>query len=89
VFGFFQSSFSAVVDSMVKTGRATEKEATFIAEMKQQRNKFDETDIELIKAYTILELRLLARMMTDLRIGFEEMGSIFGIGTAPARRHQH
>jgi hypothetical protein len=74
VFGFFQSSFSAVVDSMVETGRATDKEANFITEMKSQRDKFAETDIELIKTYTTLELRLLVRMMTDLRFGFEEMG---------------
>lgn len=73
-FGFFQSSFSDVVDSMVKTGRATKKEADFIAEMKGQRDKFAEKGIELIKAYTTLELRLLSRMMSDLRIGFEDMG---------------
>jgi hypothetical protein len=73
-FGFFQSSFSAVVDSMVKSGRATKEEADFITEMKGQRDKFAEKDIELIKAYTTLELRLLSRMMSDLRIGFENMG---------------
>jgi hypothetical protein len=31
-FGFFQSSFSDVVDSMAKTGRATKKEADFITD---------------------------------------------------------
>jgi hypothetical protein len=74
VFGFFQSSFSAVVGSMVETGRAIKKEADFIAEMKARRDKFAEQDIELIKSYTTLELRLLTRMMNDLRVGFEEMG---------------
>ena len=73
-FGFFQSSFSAVVNSMVKSGRATKEEADFITEMKNQRDKFAEKDIELIKAYTTLELRLLSRTMSDLRIGFEHMG---------------
>jgi hypothetical protein len=74
VFGFFQSSFSAVVKSMVDSGRATKEEADFIAEMKDRRDQFDSEDIERIKAYTTLELRLLARMMGDLRKGFEEMG---------------
>jgi hypothetical protein len=74
VFGFFQSSFSAVVKSMVDSGRATKEEADFIAEMKDRRDQFDNEDIERIKAYTTLELRLLARMMGDLRKGFEETG---------------
>jgi hypothetical protein len=74
VFGFFQSSFSSVVDSMVATGRATKEEAEFIADMKAQRDKFAEKDIERIKEYTTLELRLLSRMMGDLRVGFEDMG---------------
>ena len=42
--------------------------------MKGQRDKFAEKDIELIKAYTTLELRLLSRMMSDLRMDFEDMG---------------
>jgi hypothetical protein len=74
VFGFFQSSFSAVVDSMVGSGRATMDEAEFIAAMKGRRDQFAHEDIERIKAYTTLELRLLARMMGDLRTGFEETG---------------
>ena len=74
VFGFFQSSFSAVVDSMVGSARATKEEADFIATMKGRRDQFAREDIEQIKAYTTLELRLLARMMGDLRTGFEGMG---------------
>jgi hypothetical protein len=74
VFGFFQSSFSAVVDSMVSSGRATKEEADFIAKMKEKRDQFANEDIEQIKAYTTLELRLLARMMGDLRVGFEQTG---------------
>jgi hypothetical protein len=74
VFGFFQSSFSAVVDSMVSSGRATKEEADFIAKMKEKRDQFANENIERIKAYTTLELRLLARMMGDLRVGFEETG---------------
>jgi hypothetical protein len=74
VFGFFQSSFSAVVKSMVDSGRATKEEADFIAEMKEKREQFANEDIAQIKAYTTLELRLLARMMGDLRSGFEGMG---------------
>ena len=74
VFGFFQCSFSAVVKSMVENGRATQEEADFIATMKDRRDRFAEEDIENIKAYTTLELRLLARMMGDLRKGFEDVG---------------
>jgi hypothetical protein len=74
VFGFFQSSFSAVVKSMVDSGRATTDEADFVAEMKDRRDQFANEDIERIKAYTTIELKLLARMMGDLRKGFEEMG---------------
>ena len=74
VFGFFQSSVSAVVKSMVDSGRATKEEADFIAEMKDRRAQFANEDIERIKAYTTLELKLLARMMSDLRTGFDETG---------------
>jgi hypothetical protein len=73
VFGFFQSSFSAVVDSMVQSsGRASSDEATFVREMKGRRENFDFEDIDQIKTYTAIELRLLARMMTDVRKGFDE-----------------
>ena len=74
VFGFFQSSFSAVVKSMVGSGRSTKEEVDFIAAMKDKRDQFANEDIEQIKAYTTLELRLLARMMGDLRTGFEQIG---------------
>ena len=42
VFGFFQSSFSAVVDSMVESGRATQEEADFIRSMKEQAQQLCE-----------------------------------------------
>jgi hypothetical protein len=74
VFGFFQSSFSAVVDSMVESGRATQEEADFIRSMKNKRSDFANEPIEEIRKYTTLELRLLARMMTDLRTGFDRAG---------------
>jgi DNA polymerase elongation subunit (family B) len=74
VFGFFQSSFSAVATSMVENGRATREEADFLIAMKDKRSKFSTIPIEEIKKYTTLELRLLARMMTDLREGLEQSG---------------
>ena len=74
VFGFFQSSFSAVVKSMVDSGRAIKEESDFIAAMKDRRDQFAGESIEQIKAYTTLELRLLARMMRDLRTGFDKTG---------------
>jgi hypothetical protein len=74
VFGFFQSSFSAVVDGMVQSGRATSDEAAFVRKMKGRRENFASEDIDKIKTYTAIELRLLARMITDLRKGFDETG---------------
>jgi hypothetical protein len=74
VFGFFQSGFSAVADSMVKSGLATREEADFLAAMKNRRDEFSAVPIEEIRKYTTLELRLLARMMTNLRNGFEQSG---------------
>ena len=59
---------------MVDSGRATKEEADFIAVMKDRRDQFADEDIEQIKTYTTLELRLLARMMSDLRTGFEQIG---------------
>jgi hypothetical protein len=72
-FGFFQSSFSKVADSMVKNGRATEEEAALIRTMKPLRGKFDTIPIEHIEKYTTAELRLLARQMTDYRNGFTKI----------------
>jgi hypothetical protein len=74
VLGFFGSSFSAVVDSMVQSGRATSYEAAFVREMKGRRENFGSEDIDQIKIYTAMEVRLLARMMTDVRKGFAETG---------------
>jgi hypothetical protein len=59
---------------MVQSGRATGDEAAFIRNMKERRENFAAEDIDLIKTYTATELRLLARMMTDLRNGFDTMG---------------
>ena len=59
---------------MVDSGRASPEEAAFIATMKDRRDQFANEDIDQIKAYTTLELRLLARMMGDLRKGFDEVG---------------
>ena len=75
VFGFFQSSFSAVVNSMVDSGRATKEEADFIAQNEGSARPVCRTKTSnKSRAYTTLELRLLARMMGDLRTGFEETG---------------
>jgi hypothetical protein len=74
VFGFWGSSFSAVVGSMVQSGRATSDEDAFVREMKARRENFGSEDIGRIKSYTAMELRLLARMMTDLRKGLAEIG---------------
>jgi DNA polymerase type B, organellar and viral len=72
-FGFFQSSFSAVADSMVNNGRAAKNEAELISAMKAKRSKFASETIEEIQAYTATELRLLARQLMELREGFKSM----------------
>jgi hypothetical protein len=74
VYGFFQSSFSAVANSMADSGRATKEEADSLQKMKSKRSEFGTIPVEEIKDYTTLELRLLARMMTDLRVGFDQAG---------------
>ena len=76
-FSFFQQGLSKVVDSMVATGRASPEEAEFLSEMKKNRQDTEgwaARDIEEIKRYTTLELRLLARMMADMRKSFDDMG---------------
>ena len=73
-FGFFQTSFSSIVNDMVNNGKATQPEADFIRVMKGKRDTFDTVAIEEIQAYTTLELRLLARQMAELRAGFNNMG---------------
>ena len=78
-FSFFQSGFSKVVDGMVKAGRATPDEAAFLAKMKKLRDDpevWAAQDIETIKRYTTIELRLLAREMGVMRQGFIDMGNM-------------
>ena len=59
---------------MVKTGDATPDEAEFLKEMKAKRGGEDwsKCDIGDIKAYTTIELRLLARMMAKMREAFAQ-----------------
>jgi hypothetical protein len=59
---------------MVQNGRATSDEAAFVREMKGRRDNFGPEDIDQIKTYTAIEVRLVARMMTDVRKGFDEIG---------------
>ena len=75
-FGFFQQGLAKVVDSMVGSGRALPEEAEFLSAMKNGRDDAEAwaaRDIDEIKRYTTLELRLLARMMADIRKGFNDM----------------
>ena len=75
-FPFFQEAFSKVVDSMVKTGDASNDEAAFLKEMKAKRGGIDWAgcDIEDVKKYTTIELRLLARIMAKMRGAFAQEG---------------
>ncbi len=75
-FSFFQEGLSKVVFSMVATDRASEEEAEYLSAMKKSREDVEgwaAHDIEDVKRYTTLELRLLARMMADMRKSFDEM----------------
>ena len=61
---------------MVGSGRASPEEAEFLSAMKKGRDDAEAwaaRDIGEIKRYTTMELRLLARMMGDIRKGFDEM----------------
>jgi hypothetical protein len=78
-FSFFQSGFSKVVDGMFKAGRATPDEAAFLAKMKKTPRHpevWATQDIETIKRYTTIELRLLAREMGVMRQGFIDMDNM-------------
>ena len=89
MFGFFQSSFSAVVESMVESGRATKEEADFIAKMKDQRDQFANEDIEQIKS--LHDARIAAPRADDGRScgrASTRSDCICGTGTAPARRRR-
>ena len=78
-FGFYQQGFSKVAEGMVKAGRATLGEADYLATMKKLRDdpeKWAAQDIEAIKRYTTIELRLLAREMGVLRQSFIDMDNM-------------
>ncbi len=78
-FSYFQKGLSKVVDSMVKGGRATPEEAEIISVMKKRREDpeiWAAQDIDVVKQYTTVELRCLARMMCDLRKSFDDVAQI-------------
>ena len=64
---------------MVEARRATPDEAAFLGKMKKLRDDPDVSaaqDIETLKRYTTIELRLLAREMGVMRQGFIDMGNM-------------
>ena len=86
LFGFYQSSFVTVVDSLVPLGLATPEEVERIRSDKARRAEFHQVPLEEIKLYTTLELRMLSIAATVLRDGFDRMGirlnSWMGAGAA-------
>jgi hypothetical protein len=74
LFGFYQSSFVKVVESLVPLGLATPEEVERIRSDKARRAEFRQVPIEEIKLYTTLELRKLSIAATALRDGFDRMG---------------
>ena len=78
-FSYFQKGLSKVVDSKVKGGRASPEEAEIISVMKKRREDpevWAAREIEVVKQYTTVELRCLARMMHDLRKSFDDVAQI-------------
>lgn len=64
---FFAQSFVKAADFLVKIGKANQVDFDFMKEMKGRRDRFSNEPLEQIKAYTELELRYLALMITELR----------------------
>ena len=68
-FGFYQTSFVKVVESLVSLGLATVEEVEKMRQNKARRNDFNapEWTLDRIKAYTTEELRKLSIAVTVLR----------------------
>jgi hypothetical protein len=64
---FFQQSFVKAAEFLVKIGKADKADFDFMKEMKRKRDRFSSETLEQIKAYTELELRYLAQVVTELR----------------------
>jgi hypothetical protein len=86
LFGFYQSRFVEVVESLVPLGLAKPEEVERIRSDKARRAEFHQVPLEEIKLYTTLELRMLSIAATVLRDGFDRMGirlnSWMGAGAA-------
>jgi hypothetical protein len=86
VFGFYQTSFAEVVESLVPLGLATREEVEIIKRDKARREQFHQIPLDEVKPYTTLELRKLSIAVTILRDGFDKMGirlnSWMGAGAA-------
>lgn len=64
---------------MVKAGRAKPAEAEYLDKMKRLRDdpeKWASQDVDAIRRYTSIELRLLAREMAVLRQAFVDMDNM-------------
>ena len=87
-FGFYQTSFVKVAESLQKLGIVTADEVERLAADKARRRDFDQAPLDEIKAYTALELRMLSSACVKLRDGFDWMGlrlrSWSGAGAAAA-----
>ena len=88
VFGFYQTGFVKVMQSLQKIGLATKEEIAAIERDKARRRDFDQVPLNEIKAYTEVELRKLSLAAIKLRDGFDFMGirlqSWSGAGSAAA-----
>jgi hypothetical protein len=88
LFGFYQSAFVKVMESLEKLGLAAREEVAVIERNKARRQNFDQVPIDEIKTSTELELRKLSLAAIKLRDGFDYMkirlGSWSGAGAAAA-----
>jgi hypothetical protein len=71
VFGFFQQSFVAALDSY-QVGFPSER--AHIRRMKAERSRFHPRQLPRIRAYTQMELRLLVRLMDTVRTYAQDVG---------------
>lgn len=76
---FFNRVFQQWSMVMVKAGRAKPAEAEYLDKMKRLRDdpeKWASQDVDAIRRYTSIELRLLAREMAVLRQAFVDMDNM-------------
>jgi hypothetical protein len=74
IYGFYQTPFNKVMQSLQKLGLATEEDVEIVKRDKDRRVNFDQISLPEIQYYTGLELKYLSLAAVKLRDGFDFMG---------------